>query len=106
MAIPAKIKKKLEKLDRTKRCECCGDSPVQWHHCETYQGKQINEVYMIRALCADCHMGNSMKPYRRADLICKRNAIREGLKDLKKNYPKRDWEQELRRIQYELNIIN
>lgn len=106
MAIPAKIKKKLEKLERCKTCECCNASPVQWHHSLQYMGKSMQEIYAIRALCYDCHMGNNMKPYKRADLICKRNAIREGLKDLQKNYPKRDWMQELRRINYELNIIN
>jgi len=88
--IPKSIKQQLEKLERMRHCEFCGKSPVQWHHTETYQCKQIQEVYAIRALCHDCHMGNSMKPKREADLTCKINAISEGLEDLKKKYPKRE----------------
>lgn len=107
MAIPSNIKKKLEKLPRMKACEHCNStSNIQWHHALQYTKKSMQEEYAIRALCSDCHMGNSMKPDRRADVRSKINAIRDGMKDLKKNYPKRDWEQELRGYQYEMEKLN
>ena len=44
--------------------------------------------------------------HRRADVICNINAIKEGLKHLKRNYPKMNWEQELRRYHYELDKLD
>lgn len=105
MAIPVKIKKQLEKLDRMKSCECCGASPTQWHHALMWGKKSMQEVFAIRSLCYTCHMGNSMKPTRKADLISKINAIEEGMSELKKKYQKRDWEQELIGYKHELTNI-
>jgi len=88
-----------------KACEHCGAKDVQWHHALQYAKKSIQEVYAIRALCYNCHMGNSMKPIRIADVISKINAIEEGMKHLKANYPKCDWEQELSRYKIELRQL-
>lgn len=103
--IPKPINDQLNKLKRMESCECCGATEVQRHHSLSYGRKQINEVYSIRALCPPCHMGNSMKPIRKADVISKINAITEGLKHLKTNYPKRNWEQELAGYKHELSQI-
>lgn len=103
--IPQTIKKKLETLPRMKACEHCGAKDVQWHHALQYSKKSMQEVFAIRALCYTCHMGNSMKPTRKADVISKINAIEEGMKDLKKKYPKRDWKQELQGYRYELSQL-
>jgi len=103
--IPKAINDQLNRLARINTCECCGASDVQRHHSLSYGRKQINEVYSIRSLCHHCHMGNSMKPIRKADVISKINAISEGLKHLKANYPKRDWEQELAGYKHELKRI-
>lgn len=106
MSIPVKIKSKLEKLPRMKSCEHCNStSNIQWHHALQYTKKSMQEEYAIRALCSDCHMGNSMKPIRKADVTSKINAITEGLKHLKDNYPKRNWDQELAGYKHELSQI-
>jgi len=103
--IPKAINDQLNKLKRMETCECCGASDVQRHHALDYAKKSMQEVYAIRALCHHCHMGNSMKPIRKADVISKINAITEGLKHLKANYPKRDWDQELSGYKHELKRI-
>ena len=99
--IPEKIKRKLEKDKRMQQCLSCGSKPVQWHHSLNYKNKSIQEEYSLQPLCYSCHMGNSMKPDRRADVLSKIKAIEMGMKDLKKNYPKCNWEQELSRYKYE-----
>lgn len=103
--IPKRINNELDKLERMKACECCGSKNVQRHHALQYAKKSMQEVFAIRALCYTCHMGNSMKPIRKADVISKINAIEEGMKDLKKKYPKRDWKQELQGYKHELSNI-
>lgn len=103
--IPKRINNELDKLERMKSCECCGARDVQRHHALQYAKKSMQEVFAIRALCYTCHMGNSMKPFRKADLISKINAIEEGIKELKKKYPKRDWAQELIGYKHELSQL-
>jgi len=103
MAIPLKVRDKLSKLKRMKSCENCGDSArkIEWNHALIYSGRQKQEPFAIRALCESCHRGNNGTINRRADVICKVNAITEGMKTLKRDYSKNNWEQELRRYHHE-----
>lgn len=103
--IPQQIKKKLETLPRMKACEMCNAPNVEWNHSLIYARKQLQEVYAIRALCVRHHRGNNGTIDREADLVNKINAITEGMKHLKANYPKCDWEQELSRYKIELRQL-
>ena len=103
--IPKEVKQKLEKLDRMRKCEVCAMPNVEWNHSLIYSRKQLQEVYAIRALCVRHHRGNNGTIDREADLVNKINAISEGLKHLKANYPKCDWEQELIRYKRELSDL-
>jgi hypothetical protein len=103
--IPKAINDQLNKLKRMESCECCGSREVQRHHALSHRNRSIQEVYAIRALCATCHMGNSMKPIRKADVISKINAITEGEKHLMENYKPTNWSQELKRYKHELSQI-
>lgn len=105
MPIPKSINNKLDTLERMTACENCGAKDVQRHHALEYARKSMQEVFSIRALCHQCHMGNSMKPIRKADLISKINAIEEGLPTLQKKYSKRNWKQELQGYKHELAKI-
>lgn len=100
----------LSLLPRIKICEaknikCLGG--IERHHALTVAGKRLNEPYAIRALCSKGHHRPAPLGVidRRADLICKINAITEGLEHLKKHYPKTDWDQELRRYKYDLKYL-
>lgn len=104
---PSQIKGMHEQLSAKKRikiCEACGSQKnIERNHAIIYAGKRLNEEYAIRALCKDCHRGNSGTIDHKANLICKINAITEGLEHLKATYPKRDWDQELKSYLFDFN---
>lgn len=91
--IPAKIKKILATLPRMEKCEVCGCKPVEWHHALRYQGRQVQEVCAIRALCVRCHRGNNGDITPRARLVCEYNAVNEGESLLCIVYSRFDWAQ-------------
>lgn len=95
----------LDQLPRIKTCENKGQGTcrgrIERNHALIIAGKRLNEPYAIRALCTGCHRGNNGTIHKRADLICKINAITEGLDHLKATYPKTNWDQELKRYQFQ-----
>ena len=55
-------------------------------------GKQVNEKWAIIRCCTNHNRGNAMvKSYNRY-----RALIRADIEDLKKRYPKRNWDQDLK----------
>lgn len=93
--IPPKLRAHLATLPRMKRCEWCGSqNNLEWEHALKLK-TQLNEVYAIRALCRNCHRGNSGTTYRTIKDFVKLQAMVEGLEDLKIKYPKHNWTQEL-----------
>lgn len=107
MPIPKEVKAQLSKMKRMESCESCGTTrgKIEWHHALQYANKSVQEVYAIRALCVGCHRGNNGTIDRYADLVSKINAIQDGLKQLKAQYTKRNWDQQLMRLTYDLTVL-
>lgn len=101
--------KELDMLPRITKCENPGNNAcggrIERNHALFYCGRKIEEEYALRALCSECHRGNNGTIHRMADLVCKINAITEGMEHLKANYTKANWEQELRRYLFEKKSI-
>lgn len=102
------IKKMHDALSWTPRMQSCEvldtscSKTLERHHALIYAGKQIEEDFAIRSLCKRHHRGNNGTIDRRADLVCKINAITDGLDQLKRDYPRTNWEQELKKYQSKL----
>jgi len=107
MPIPDKIKKKLEKAERMKKCAVCSTrNGLQWHHCWTYSARQIQELWAIVAVCERCHdectpHKNTYNPKTRytVELI----SLQMMTSADEQKYFKRDWQQEARGLFYELS---
>jgi len=104
-AIPLKLREALAKSPRMQKCLVCGLAGPEWNHALQYSGRQINEWYAIQPLCTRCHRGNNGTINRKADLLCKIQAIESGIVDLMVKYPKNNWEQDLKNYKYQLNKI-
>jgi len=56
--IPKKLREQMADDPFMKCCCICGAQPVEWHHNETFAGRQRNETYLIVPLCHKHHTGN------------------------------------------------
>lgn len=79
------------------------------HHAWEYAGRQINELWNYCPLLESEHAYNSGSPSvhnsKEMDDIVKLIAIRRaGLDYLKTNFPKKDWEGEIKKINYNLEL--
>jgi len=91
------MREELAKLPKMRICHLCGSTTaIEWNHALIYQGRQINELYAIVALCRQCHRGNQGTIFKEAKEVCEIEAIKNGLEHLKINYPKFNWEQRLK----------
>lgn len=100
--IPIKLRNELAKEPRMKKCYICETNrEIEWNHALIYQGRQINEPYAIIALCKYHHRGNNGTIFKYVKDKCEAIAISTGLEHLKINYPKRNWEQEIKRLNYD-----
>ena len=74
--------------DNAPNKDCYGR--VEWEHAWIYAGKQIQEVWAIVPCCTSHNRGKGIvKSYNQY-----RSIIRADLDDLKKRYPKRNWDQD------------
>jgi len=91
--IPKKLKDQLANDPWMKKCVVCRSTPVTWNHAIIYSGRQLNTWYALVPLCANCHMGNSMKPKPDVQDYCEWLAILRGGKELDNDCPKWNWRQ-------------
>ncbi|MFH2013543.1 MAG: hypothetical protein ABIJ17_01065 [Patescibacteria group bacterium] len=99
------IPQKIRKTFKVEKCFTCPSLVQERHHSLLYSGRQINELYTIIGLCKNCHRGNNGTTFPEVKKKCAIKAIKDGLEHLKINYPKRNWEQELRGLEYELSNL-
>lgn len=97
--IPLKLRQQLASDPFYKKCaradEWCSGR-ITWEHAFRYAGKQINALWAIIPLCWFHHMGKGLNK-RINQLIALRRATQEDLA----LYPKKDWDQELLRLEHE-----
>ncbi len=94
--IPNEIKKQITEDDFYKRCCITGSLSVSIEHSWIYAGKQINDLWALTPLRRD--LNNSHPPIavkNKCRLISLERAKKMGeWGNLKRKYPKKDWEQE------------
>lgn len=101
--IPLRIRKQLDELEFMKKCIWCGTQQnIEREHSLIYSGRQINEVYAIQPLCRDCHRGYSGTIKREIKDYSEFIAIVRGLPDLQRDYPRVDWTQRKKELEYKL----
>jgi len=98
--IPAKIRQYLAEDRFMTRCvhdylnetdECEGR--IEWEHCFTFAGKQVQEKWSIVPCCTYHHRGNGLiKDYNRYIGLLRGLEL---LPEIMKKYPKKNWQQEL-----------
>lgn len=65
---------------------------ITWEHAWIIAGRQVNEAWAIVPCCWNHNVGSAIvKSYNQY-----RALIRADIEDLKKRYPKRNWDQELK----------
>ena len=97
--IPKKLREELSNDPFMNKCVYTGDTKdVSWEHCWIYAGRQINERWAIvplRGDLNDSHPPTEVK--EKCQLISLQRAKELGEWDnLKKKYPRHDWEQKLK----------
>ena len=92
--IPDRIKRTF----KPELCFICKQGATERHHSLIYSGRQINEVYCIIPLCTHCHRGENGTISQEVRKRCEYESVKNGIEHLKKNYPKRNWEQELKHL--------
>lgn len=84
--IPPKLRRELTDDPFMQSCIICGSSQVEWDHCFTFAGRQINERWSLVPLCYEHHRGGGLdRPY--TQYIALGHATDEELK----KYPRIDW---------------
>jgi len=79
-------------IDKDSGCMCNGRITLE--HAWIYAGKQIQEAWAIVKVCWYHHLGNGLeKDYNRYKAL-----LQADIKDLQKRYPKKNWEQELKKL--------
>lgn len=83
---------------------CHSGRSIEWEHAF---GRTFPDDWNLQPLCTKCHRGYNGTVQRRAKLKSMIRAIEMGLEeDILIKYPKRDWNQELRRYRIEFAEIN
>jgi len=97
--IPLKIKKQISEDPFYKVCCITGSSNVSIEHCWSYGTKgQINELWALVPLRRDLNTSHPPKDVKdKCRLISLLRAKELGVwEQIKKDYPRHDWEQELK----------
>lgn len=68
---------------------------ITWEHAWIYGANKIQEKWAIIPLCEHHHLGKGMIKWKN-ELIALRRATPEDLA----KYPRKDWAQELKRLEY------
>lgn len=106
--MPDDLKAKLEKQTLMNQC-CipqCHNDPT-WEHSWIYQGRQINSEWALIGLCYDHHQGDEYMIYLNQKKVRAKDwgkyiTLIRGIDRAKENYPKKNWDQELRKLEYKL----
>lgn len=97
--ISKKIRQEIDTNPYYKKCargsEGGCDGRITMEHAFIYAGRQIDEVWAIIPLCWWHHLGDGMVKWLN-ELIALRRATPEELA----KYPKKNWAQELKRLEY------
>jgi len=96
--IPQKIKKQISEDDYYLRCCITGSLIVSIEHCWLYSNRQINDLWALVPLRRDLNTSHPPKDIKqRCQLESLLRAKKLGVWDeIKKRYPRRDWDQELK----------
>jgi len=102
--IPIKLRKELEKDQYYKKCCLTGFSrfKIDWHHCFTFAGRQINEKWNIIPVWDKIHSSqgrpdsihNCVKTREMAQLV----ALKRATPDVFKRYSKANFDKLLIRL--------
>ena len=96
--IPPKLREEIANDPFMEKCVITGAYYPSWEHCWLYKGTQINERWAIvplRGDLNDSHPPTEVK--EKCQLISLQRAKELGEWDnLKKKYPRHDWEQKLK----------
>lgn len=105
--IPPKLKGNLEEQPRMKACALaayqgeygiCSRGKVDWHHVWTYAGRQINEAWAIVGACQRHH--KEVNGRREVKEAFERISLRLAQQDDFDRYPRKDWHQIIRSLNY------
>lgn len=97
--IPIKVRERLSKLKRMRRCCLSGPSvpPIEWHHPWMYAGKQIIDEWATVAVSQHKHRKLDNGNIKLRDEARRESLMLATKEDLAK-YPKRDWRREKIRL--------
>jgi hypothetical protein len=86
----------IYKNDNAPNHDCQGR--IEWEHSHLFAGKRINEPWAIVPCCTNHNRGNAMdKEYNRYIALVRATILLpDGLEDLKRRYPTRDWDQQFK----------
>lgn len=113
--IPMKHRKQIA-IDSYFNRSCLSGQRATWkdkiviHHPWTYAGKQISEMWNYLPLLASEHDYNSPYPSaHNSKLISEKLKLiaisRGDLQEIKKLYPKKDWDQEIKAINFNIKKL-
>ena len=113
--LPDKLRNKLEDEPMMNRC-CvpgCMDNEITWEHAWQYSGRQIGgdhgveDWWAIIGMCREHHLGDKYMIYLNQNEVRAKDwgkyvTLLRGIEIAKKNYPKKNWEQELQKLEFKL----
>lgn len=105
MPIPDKLRSELSEDPFYSKCCITGkrNGKIDWHHCYTYGGRQVNEKWNILPIIWNKHNWCGDKDSVHNDINTRNKAkfialSRADLDDLCKRYYKFNWKQEYERL--------
>jgi hypothetical protein len=81
----------------------CGKRTQEWHHALKYRNRKVQRWFAIVPLCVECHRGQMGTIRAINHDWCELLAIQRDTESLKKECPKRDWDQ---RLKFLLNMFS